>query len=104
MLRLIAAVLALLTAGVVYFVRLLYQKRKELEGLVSCFDCWTSAVNLLKLLRNIQLTEDVQPCPPMESIFWGHLPIAGECRKLFPPNVHMQSWANYIRKKYDLGG
>ncbi|KAK4935590.1 hypothetical protein LTR10_023384 [Elasticomyces elasticus] len=76
MLRLLTAILALLIAGAAYFVRLLYQKRKELEGL---------------------------PHPPMESIFWGHLPIAGECRELFPPQVHMQSWANYIRKKYDMG-
>ncbi|KAI1611940.1 cytochrome P450 [Exophiala viscosa] len=76
MLRLITAIVALLIAGAAYFVRLLYQKRRELEGL---------------------------PHPPMESIFWGHLPIAGECRTLFPPMVHVQSWANYIRKKYDLG-
>lgn len=54
---------------------------------------------------NVSLTEGGgQPQPPMESKFWGHLPLAGECRKLFPPQVHMQSWANYIRKKYDLGG
>jgi hypothetical protein len=40
----------------------------------------------------------------MKSKLWGHLPIAGECRDLFPPNVHMQNWINYIRKRYDLGG
>ncbi|OQV04103.1 hypothetical protein CLAIMM_09044 isoform 2 [Cladophialophora immunda] len=39
----------------------------------------------------------------MESRFWGHLKIAGDCKNLFPPNCHVQNWANYIRKKYDLG-
>ena len=36
MLRVIGAVLALLTAGVLYFVNLLYKKRSELDGLVRC--------------------------------------------------------------------
>ncbi|KAJ9603403.1 hypothetical protein H2200_012181 [Cladophialophora chaetospira] len=77
MLRVIGAVLALLTAGVIYFVNLLYKKRSELDGL---------------------------PKPPMEGgKFWGHLKIAGDCKRLFPPNVHMQNWVNYIRKKYDMG-
>ncbi|OAP61300.1 hypothetical protein AYL99_03501 [Fonsecaea erecta] len=74
--RVVSTVLALLTAGAVYFVNLVYKKRAELDGL---------------------------PQPPMESRFWGHLKIAGDCKKLFPPNCHVQNWANYIRKKYDLG-
>lgn len=49
-------------------------------------------------------TDPSQPQPPMSSRFWGHLPIAGDCKRLFPPDVHVQNWANYIRKKYDLGG
>ncbi|OAG37348.1 hypothetical protein AYO21_08425 [Fonsecaea monophora] len=74
--RIVLAVLALLTAGVGYFVNLVYKKRAELDGL---------------------------PQPPMESRFWGHLKIAADCKRLFPPNCHVQNWANYIRKKYDLG-
>lgn len=35
MLRVIGAILALITAGVVYFVNLLYKLRSELDGLVS---------------------------------------------------------------------
>ncbi|KIX09882.1 uncharacterized protein Z518_00963 [Rhinocladiella mackenziei CBS 650.93] len=74
--RIISAIFALLTAGTVYFVNLFYKKRKELQGL---------------------------PQPPMESIFWGHLPLAIECSKLFPPDGHIQNWFHYIRKKYNLG-
>ncbi|OCT50551.1 aflN/ verA/ monooxygenase [Cladophialophora carrionii] len=75
--RVVSAVLALLTAGVIYFVLLVYKKRAELDGL---------------------------PQPPMEGgRFWGHLKIAGDCKRLFPPNCHMQNWTNYIRKKYNLG-
>ncbi|KIW70862.1 hypothetical protein, variant 2 [Phialophora macrospora] len=75
--RIVSAVLALLAASVLYFVILVYKKRGELDGL---------------------------PQPPMEGgKFWGHLKIAGECKRLFPPNCHMQNWANYIRKRYDLG-
>jgi hypothetical protein len=36
--------------------------------------------------------------------FWGHLKIAGDCKNLFPPNTHVQNWANYMKKKYDMGG
>lgn len=35
--RIISAVLALLTAGVVSFVNLVYRKRRELDGLVRLF-------------------------------------------------------------------
>ncbi|KAK5459567.1 hypothetical protein LTS15_003696 [Exophiala xenobiotica] len=74
--RLLATVLALLSAGVAYFLTVLYKKRRELDGL---------------------------PQPPMTSTFWGHLPLAGECKRLFPPQTHVQNWSNYIRKKYQLG-
>ncbi|KAK6365632.1 hypothetical protein LTS17_011018 [Exophiala oligosperma] len=74
--RLLGAILTLLTVGVGYFLNLLYKKRREFDGL---------------------------PQPPRPSTFWGHLPLAGECKKLFPPETHVQNWANYIRKKFDLG-
>ncbi|KAK5546428.1 hypothetical protein LTR23_003533 [Exophiala sp. CCFEE 6169] len=74
--RLLATVLALFSAGAAYFLTVLYKKRRELDGL---------------------------PQPPMTSTFWGHLPLAGECKRLFPPQTHVQNWSNYIRKKYQLG-
>ncbi|KIW20676.1 hypothetical protein PV08_01253 [Exophiala spinifera] len=74
--RLLGAILALVTAGVAFFINLVYGKRREFDGL---------------------------PQPPRSSTFWGHLPLAGECKKVFPPDTHMQCWANYIRKKFDLG-
>jgi hypothetical protein len=93
--RVVSAVLALLAAAVLYFVILVYKKRGELDGLVS-----------LVCSEDSRYTDTVrQPQPPMEGgKFWGHLKIAGDCKRLFPPNCHMQNWANYIRKKYDLGG
>lgn len=48
------------------------------------------------------LTSD-QPQPPMGNIWLGHLQVAGECQKLFPPARHVHNWQHYIRKKYNLG-
>ncbi|KAI9872615.1 MAG: hypothetical protein M1823_008127, partial [Watsoniomyces obsoletus] len=57
MLRLISAIFALISAGVVYFLLLLRRKRKEFDGL---------------------------PQPPMTSWLLGHLPLAGDCTAHFP--------------------
>ncbi|KAF2099853.1 cytochrome P450, partial [Rhizodiscina lignyota] len=34
---------------------------------------------------------------------YGSLEIAGECTKVFPPNVHIQNWMTYIYRKYKPG-
>ena len=39
----------------------------------------------------------------MPSKILGHLPIAAECTKHFPPNTHPHAWCHYIQKKYNLG-
>ena len=76
MLHLVATALVASVCGIAYFVNLLHKKRREMDGL---------------------------PCPPMQSRFWGHLDIAGECTKLFPPKAHPHSYIRWMQKKYNQG-
>ncbi|KAK6063318.1 P450 monooxygenase AflN 4 [Seiridium cupressi] len=73
--RAIAAVAALVVAAIAYFVDDLLRKRRQLDGL---------------------------PQPPMTSKLAGHLQIASELTTLFPPGIHAQTWAEYIRIKWNL--
>jgi hypothetical protein len=38
----------------------------------------------------------------MPNVLMGHLYTAGECRKIFPDDIHPHCWADYIRTKFDL--
>ena len=76
MLQIIGVALALVAAGIVYFLITLRKKRAELNG------C---------------------PQPPMTNWLLGHLEIAGECRRIFPNQAHVHNWARYIQKKYNMG-
>jgi len=43
-----------------------------------------------------------QPGPPHHPI-WGHLLVARECSENLPPDIHPHVYANYLRRKYNLG-
>ena len=38
----------------------------------------------------------------MKSKLLGHLYVADEVTKLFPPGIHAHVWPDYIRTKYNL--
>ncbi|ORY67046.1 cytochrome P450 [Pseudomassariella vexata] len=59
----------------VYFVDNLIRKRRQLDGL---------------------------PQLPMQNRLLGHLHIADEVTKLFPPGVHAHVWSEHVRTKYKL--
>lgn len=68
--------LVLVASAICYFLVVLFQKRRMMNGL---------------------------PQPPMPWKILGHIPIAAECERHFPPDAHPHVYANYIRKKYKLG-
>ena len=58
---------------------------------------------LPKLYPSSKLTISFQPQPPMPWKILGHIPIAAECERHFPPDAHPHVFAQYVRKKYNLG-
>ena len=75
MISLIAALLTLAAALVLYVAFRLYRAKEAAKGL---------------------------PGPEYHPIF-GHIKIAAECLETFPPNAHPHAWYEWIRKKYSLG-
>ena len=76
MISLISAAVSLFPAGIIYFLLLLRQRRKDFDGL---------------------------PQPPRQNWLLGHLYIAADCQKVFPKGIHVHNWGRYMQKKYNQG-
>ncbi|KAK5077308.1 hypothetical protein LTR51_002997 [Lithohypha guttulata] len=64
-----------LTASLALYINDLLQKRRRLNGL---------------------------PQPPMQNLLIGHLHIADLCRSLFPDDIHVHAWTDFVRERWNL--